>query len=316
MNVYKNRAKFLLFGIILIINIILVSLVFIAYSSIIKSDYEEKLTSVASQTAANANLILSFFEEEIEVFINKYNVEEELDSFKLDAPDFVRVDSTSFEEVMIFNGVEPVYASNAEYVDFYREMVTTKSFVNVMENHTNRWLINEEKGKILNSHGTLIYVRTLFDTYANEKCGFVVAAVSSGQLLKLLNISTGYQTGRKGEFLPHSVGISIDDKILFLGDNLPGKEKAVLNEKELSVGKNEMYFVNCIGEKEFITMHDSKILKDKIYVVLLLFILIFVVITLSSYKILTFILNEICVRMDNLNLRIEMYTPGVEDKKL
>ena len=293
---------------------ILLSLVFFAYSANLKKDYEEKLTSVAEQTAANANLILSFFEEEIEVFINKYNVEESLDSFQIDMPNFVRVDSTSFEEIVIFNGVEPVYANNAEYVEFYSDMVLNNEFISAMENKTARWLINEEKGKILTSDGTLIYVRTLFAPDANDKCGYVVAAVSSSQLLKLLNLSSGYQDGKEREFFPHSVGISVDDKILLFGKNTVEKDKVILNKKDLSDDGTKVYFMNVYNEKEFFVFYNTKELKDKLLIVLFLFVLLFVIITISSYKLLTFLLNEICNRIDKLNYKIEMYSPTKEEK--
>ncbi len=315
-NIYKNRAIFLLFGIISVINIILLSVVFFAYSANLKKDYEEKLTSVASQTAANANLILSFFEEEIEIFINKYSVEESLESFQIDAPNFVRVDSTSFEELVIFNGVEPVYATNAEHVEFYREMVLDDKFKNVTKNKISRWLINEEKGKILTSYGTLIYVRSLYDTDTNEKSGCVVAAVSTNQLLKLLNLGSGYQEGKEREFLPHSVGFSIDDKILLLGENTVEKDKVIFKKEDLRTGKNEVYFTNVCDEKEIYTIHNTKMLKDKIFIVLFLFVLLFAVITFSSYKMLAFLLSEICDRIDKLNHEIEMYSPTKEEKTI
>lgn len=314
-NNYKNRAIFLLFGIISVINTILLSSVFFAYSTNLKKDYEEKLSSVASQVAANASLILSFFEEEIEVFINKYSVEEGLDSFQIDVPNFVRTDSTSFEEIIIFNEKEPVYVSGAEHVEFYRELILSTNFDNVMKDKNNRWLISEKKDELLPTYGMLSYVRTLFDTDTNEKCGYVVAAVSTNQLMNLLNLSAGYQNSREREFLPHSVGISVDDKIFFLGENIVKNEKIIFDKENWHTDGDEMHFVNICNGNEFFTIHSTKALTKKIFVVLSLFALVFVATTLTSYKILTFLLNEICDRIDKLNHKIETYSPAKEEKK-
>ena len=307
-NVYKNRVIFFLFGIILIINTVLMSLVFFAFSSIIKRDYAEKLTSVANQTSANANGILSFFEEEIEVFINKYNVEESIDTFKLEAPNFIRMDSTSFEDHLIFKGSECVYASDLYTADFYKEML-----LEIMPDITDKnWYISEKKNKIISSRGTLIYVRTLFAPNTNKKVGCVMAAVSQTQLAKLLNLSLGMEFEGEKEFLPHSVGICADDKILFLGEN----SQIIPKTDDMHVGDNEMYVINSIEGKEFFTLHNTKILDNKILVVFILFVLLFAVITFFSYRILKFMVNEICMRIDNLNQKIEMYSPSGEDKSL
>lgn len=303
--VYKNRAIFFLFGIILIINTVLMSLVFFAFSSIIKKDYAEKLNSVASQTSANANRIFSFFEEETEVFINKYNVEEELESFKIDAVNFVRMDSTSFEKILIFKGEEPVYTSSAEIVDFYRQTEFAKKISAVTESRTSGWIINEAKESELNSYDSLIYVRTLFDTKTNVKIGCVVAEVSQNQLIRLLNLRRNAPKGENKEFLPDYVGIGVDGKIFLIGDsNAP---RIISDIEDFELGRNEKYIVNSIGTKEFITVHNTEILKSKISMVLILFIALFLVITLFSYRILKFMVNEICERIDNLNRKIENY---------
>ena len=170
-NSYKNRAMFLLFGIILVINIILMSTVFFAYSSIVKKDYEEKLTTVSDQTAVNTNRILSFLEEEIEVFINKNRIEQDIENFRLDGTNYLRIDSTSFERITIFKGTEIVYSGSAEIVDFYRQTEFDKKIIEVAENDESGWIINEEKELLLNPYESLFYVRTLFDRDTNERIG-------------------------------------------------------------------------------------------------------------------------------------------------
>ncbi len=122
--------------------------VFFAFSSIIKKDYTQKLTSVANQTSVNAYGIFSFFEEKIEIFINKYDVEEGFGRFSINMPDFVRMDSTSFENILIFKGEEPVYASTAQIVDFYRETGFDKKILDFTKNNSSGWIINEEKDDV------------------------------------------------------------------------------------------------------------------------------------------------------------------------
>ncbi len=302
-NMYKNRAILFLFSIILIINTVLMSLVFFAYSSIIKKDYNEKLTSVASQTVANANGVLSFFEEEIEVFINKYNVEEALESLRFETA-FVRVDSTSFEKITIFKGLEPVYASRAEIVEFYRETEFDKKIIALSRDRQSGWLINEEKDSIVSPYERLVYVRTLFDADTKENIGCVVAEVSQNQLLRLLGLDEVEPDAKKKEFLPHSVGICVDGKIFLLGEgNVP---RLVSKTEDLAVGRNEIHFVNSLDGKKFITVHNTKMLKSKIYMVLFLLITLFLVITFFSYRMLRFMVNEICERIDSLNHKIDL----------
>lgn len=304
-NVYKNRAIFFLFGIILIINTVLMSLVFFAFSSIVESDYTEKLTTVAEQTTANANRIFSFFEEEIELFINKYNVEEGLGSFNFDTPNFVRTDSTSFEKIMIFKGEELVYASGAEIVDFYRQTEFYKKIFAVTESKVSGWTINEEKESVLRPFESLVYVRTLFDTDTKEKIGCVVAQVSQVQLIRLLKLDSVVPDRDKKEFLPHSVGICVDGKIFFLSNtNAP---KIIPDTDKLETEKDEKHFVNSIGGKKFITVHSIVNLKNKIHLVLFLFITLYIIITVFSYRLLGFIVSEICERIDSLNCKIENY---------
>ncbi len=304
-NVYKNRAIFFLFGIILVINIVLVTSVFFAFSSVIKRDYTEKLTSVASQTAANTNAIFSFFEEELEVFINKYNIEEGIGNFKLDSPNFVRMDSTSFENILIFKGEEPVYAGNAQIVDFYRETGFDKKIIDFTQKKSSGWIINEEKEAVLSPYESLVYVRTIYATGTKERIGCVIAVVSQKQLIHLLNIGSANSDGQQKEFLPHFAGVCVDGKIFFPGDgNVP---RIISDAKNFKVGKNERYFVNTIGEKKYYTVHDTKIMKNKISMVLVLLIVLFLVTTFFSYRIFKFMVNEICERIDNLNRKMENY---------
>lgn len=304
-NVYKNRAMFFLFGIILIINTVLMASVFFAFSSIIERDYTEKLTSVASQTSVNANSIFLFFEEEIEVFINKYNVEKGLGNFRFDSPNFVRMDSTNFEKISIFKGEEPVYASSAEIVDFYRETGFDKKIIDFAKRKSSGWIIKEDKDDVLSPYESLAYVRTIYDADTKEIIGCVIAEVSQKQLIRLLNLDTKILADDQKGFLPHSVGICVDSKIFFLGDgNVP---KIISDTRNFEVGRNERYFVNSMGEKKFYTVHNTKILKKKILLVLFLFIGLFLVIMFFSYRIFKFMLNEICERMDNLNRKIENY---------
>lgn len=249
------------------------------------------------------------------MFINKNKVEESLDSFQIDATNFVRIDSTSFEEIIIFNGKEPVYVSGTEYVEFYRELILTTNFDDAMKDKNNRWLISEKKDEPLPNYGMLSYVRTLFDSETNEKCGYVIATVSANQLDNLLSLSGGYQNSSEREFLPHSVGISIDDKILFLGENIVKKGKIIFDKENFQADGNELYFVNISNENEFFTIHSTKALTNKILVILSLFILVFAATTLTSYKILIFLLNEICGRINKLNYKIEMSSPTKEETK-
>lgn len=302
---YKNRAIFFFFGIILIINTVLVTSVFFAFSSIIRKDYTQKLTSVANQTSVNANGIFSFFEEEIEIFINKYDVEEGLGGFSINMPDFVRMDSTSFENILIFKGEEPVYASTAQIVDFYRETGFDKKILEFTKNKSSGWIINEEKDDVSSPYESLVYIRTIYDTDIKERVGCVIAEVSQKQLIHLLNLDSAKDDVKQREFLPHSVGICVNDKIYFFEDvNAP---KIISNTRELEAERNERYFVNSIGEKKFYTIHNTKVMKNKIYLVLFLLIVIFLVITFFSYRIFKFMVNEICERIDSLNRKMENY---------
>lgn len=312
-NNYKTRAMLLLFSIITIINVIMLTMVYFSYSSSIKDDYEEKLSSVASQASANANLILSLFEEEIEIFINKYSIEKDLESFKIDAPNFVRTESISFEQIVIFNGTEPCYISSAEHVDFYRDMVTGARFAQTMKGRDRGWFIRDGRGESLNQHGPLFYARTLFDNETKEEIGYIVAAVATNQLLNLIE---GHNDDQKGDFLPDDIGISIDGEMFFPRENVSRNEKRIFSSEDLHVRKNEVCFVNTYNGKDFYTIHNTKALRNKTLTVLYLFLAFFAVITVVSYKILTFLINEICDRIDKLNDKIERYSPAKEEKIL
>lgn len=306
LNSYKNRVIFFLFGIVLVTNAVLLSLVFFAYSSVLKKDYTDKLNVVARQSAVNANLILSVIEEETEVFINKHNVEEELDGFKLEAVNFVRADNTIFEVLTIFKDDSIVYTGNAEFVDYYTEPGFCRKISDITTKKKSGWFIHQNPEKPLDFPGSLFYVRTLFEQDGKTSKGCVLATVSQNQLARLLNLYTDFSEETRFNFLPRSIGICIGDKIFFPSENNARNITEKENGAELS--KNEECFKNSLGDKEFYTVHSTKNLKSKLFVVLTMFIVLFVIITLLSYLILRFVVNKTCSRINNLNKKIESYS--------
>ena len=292
----------ILFSLIAAVNIFLFTIVFFSYANVLENDYENKLTSTTRQMASNISRTLSFFEEEIEIFINKYNITENLHSYNLEKDTSIRTDSISFDSIAIFRENTLVYANTVEGADFYRHMMQKEILEEKMKEKDREWIITDNVENVSGENTVLCYVRKIQPDEANRKHGYIVAIVSQKHLVNQIDLYYTDQNGKAAYFKPSFAGIRLEGKNLFLVDD------ALNIEDAYEENNDEVFNVDIQDDIEFFIARSNDIMNRKIFSILLVFILILIAIILSAYKVLKIILDEISGRINSLNHRMENYS--------
>lgn len=313
-NSYKKRVMLILVGLITLFNGILFSLSFFSYATILKQDNSQKISTITKQISNNMSSILNFYENEVEIFINKNNIVENLDSFTINNTYSIKIDNSSFDEVAIFKSNDLVFLNSIVNEHFYRSLPLEGYLGIAKGKEANGWFFDTMSEETFKFNEALHYKRALYEAETDKQIGFVVATISADKVRKHLLAAVDNSNIADHSFTPISIGMAIDGKI-FLEEGTINKEDINLNNEQSIVSGKTVSVTEIEEGAKIIMVHSSAPMTRILVKLVCLLISIFLFNSVLAYKVLNYILEIICTRLIRLDEKIVNYYSGEDETK-
>ena len=304
----------ILVGLITLFNGILFSLSFFSFATILKQDNSQKISTITKQISNNMSSILNFYENEVETFINKNNIVENLDSFTINNTYSIKIDNNSFDEVAIFKSKDLVFLNSIVNEHFYRRLPIEGYFDIDKGIDLNGWFFKTLSEENFKFNEALHYKRVLCEAETDKQIGFVVATISADKIRKHLLSAVDNSTIQNHSFMPVSIGLAIDGKI-FLEEGTINKKDINLNNEQSIVSGKTVCVTQIEEGKKIIIVYDSAPMTRILVILVCLLISIFLINSVLAYKVLNYILEIICTRLIQLDEKMVNYYSGEDEAK-
>lgn len=313
-NSYRKRVMLILVSLITLFNGILFSLSFFSFATILKQDNSQKISTITKQISNNMSSILNFYENEVETFINKNNIVENLDSFTINNTYSIKIDNNSFDEVAIFKSKDLVFLNSIVNEHFYRRLPIEGYFDIDKGIDLNGWFFKPLSEENFKFNEALHYKRVLCEAETDKQIGFVVATISADKIRKHLLSAVDNSTIQNHSFMPVSIGLAIDGKI-FLEEGTINKKDINLNNEQSIVSGKTVCVTQIEEGKKIIIVYDSAPMTRILVILVCLLISIFLINSVLAYKVLNYILEIICTRLIQLDEKMVNYYSGEDEAK-